>query len=128
MLFQEFCVQPEVTILHLGGGLSSCRTPIPLCLFLEEEPGPCPMLHYSFLISPPLFLHSLTSLISNCLNLPFATQGRSRRLNETYFPQTRNGGHRNDLYLGGPQRALLGVSFVSLVAILLSVYWYLLWP
>ena len=26
VVFQESCVQPEVTILHQGGGLSSCRT------------------------------------------------------------------------------------------------------
>ena len=35
-------------------------------------------LNYSFLTG--FFLHSLTSLISNCLNLPFGTQGRARRL------------------------------------------------
>ena len=40
-----------------------------------------------------LFLHPLPSLISNCLNLPFGTQGRSRRLDEAYFLQTRNSGH-----------------------------------
>ena len=59
-----------------------------LCIFLEEEPGPCPWLHYWFLTAS-LFLHPLPSLISNCLNLLFGSQGRSRRLNETYFLQTR---------------------------------------
>ena len=34
--------------------------------------------HFHF----PMFLHPLPFLISNCLNLPFETQGRSRRLNE----------------------------------------------
>ena len=37
------------------------------------------------------------------LNLPCGTQEKSRRLNEAYFLQTRNGGHRKDLYLGAPQ-------------------------
>ena len=32
------------------------------------------------LVFPPLFLHSLPSLISNCLNLPFGIQEISRRL------------------------------------------------
>ena len=79
-----------------------------LCRFLEEEPGTCPMLHYCFLISPPFFLQSLPSLISNCLNLPFGTQERSRRLNEDYFLQIRNRVHGKDLYLGGPHRVLQG--------------------
>lgn len=42
------------------------------------------------------------SLISYCLNLHFGTLVRSRRLNETYFLQTRNWGQGKDLYLGGP--------------------------
>ena len=50
-----------------------------------------------------LFLYPLPSLISNCLNLPFVTQGRSRRLNEAYILQTRNGEHRTDLYSRVPQ-------------------------
>ena len=44
-----------------------------------------------FLIVPTSFPHSLPSLISNCLNLPFGTQGRSKSWNKTYFLQTRNG-------------------------------------
>lgn len=39
------------------------------CVFLEEETGPCPRLHPCFWTVPPLFLHPLPSLISNCLNL-----------------------------------------------------------
>ena len=45
-----------------------------------------------------LFLYPLPSLISNCLNPLFGTQGRSRRLNDTYILQTRNGEYRTDLY------------------------------
>ena len=44
--------------------------------------------------SEPLSLHLLSSLISNYLNLLIGTQGRSWRLNEAYFLQTRNGGHK----------------------------------
>ena len=32
-----------------------------------------------------LFLHSLISLVGNCLNLPFGTQGRSRRLKSSSY-------------------------------------------
>ena len=60
---------------------------------LRRNQDPAPRLHYCFLIAPPLSLYSLPSLIRNCLNLPFGTQGRLRRLNEAYFLQTRNGGH-----------------------------------
>ena len=42
-------------------------------------------LNKHFLAAPPFFLHSLPSLISNCLNLPFEIQKMSWRLNETYF-------------------------------------------
>ena len=42
--------------------------------------GPCPFPALLFLTAPPLLLHSLTPLISNCWNLPFGTQERSRRL------------------------------------------------
>ena len=62
-----------------------------LCVSPEEESGPCPSVHYCFLTAFPFFLHFLTPLISNSLNLLFVTQGRSRRLN--FFLQARNGGH-----------------------------------
>ena len=45
--------------------------------------------------------------ISTCLNLPFGTQGRPGRLNETSLLQTRDGRHRKDLYPGGPHRVML---------------------
>ena len=69
---------------------------------------------YCFLTSLPLSA-SLLSLISNCLNLLFGLQGRSRRLNETCFVQTRNGGQRKDLNLGGPHRALLCFNYTNYV-------------
>ena len=101
---QGSCVQPEVTILHLVGGLSSCRSTQRYCfVFPWGGRGPC----FNFLIDPSLFLHSFPSLISNSLNLPFGTPGGSRRLNEAYFLQTRNRGHRKNLSLGGRHRVLL---------------------
>ena len=42
-----------------------------------------------FLDGSSFVLHSLPSLINDCLNLLFRTLGRSRRLNEVYFLQTR---------------------------------------
>ena len=51
--------------------------------------NPAPRLHYCFLTAPSLFLPLLPSLIRKCLNLPFETKGRSRRLNEAYFLPTR---------------------------------------
>ena len=93
------CAQPEVTILHQGGGLSSCRraqrcTRL-FCTSPQEEPGPAPSLHCCF------FLHHLIPLISNCLTLPFGTQGRSRRL-KAFFLQTGNWGHKGFCAWEGP--------------------------
>ena len=81
-MFQESCVQPEVTVHHLGGGLSFCRGAQRHCYVysLRRKQDPAQGLHCCFLTAPPLFLHSFPSLISNCLNMPFGTQGRSRRL------------------------------------------------
>ena len=53
---------------------------------LEGGPGPDLKDALVFaLTTPPLSLQPLPSPISNCLNLPIGTQGRSRRLNEAYF-------------------------------------------
>ena len=58
VMLQESCAQPEVAILHLGGGLSSWRI---YCYVhpLRRNQDPVLILCYSFLIVPPLFLHSL---------------------------------------------------------------------
>ena len=53
------------------------------------------------------------------MNLPFEAQGRSRRLNEVYILQTRNRGHRKDLYSGSVYRR---------ISILLSFNLGWLWP
>ena len=42
---------------------------------LKWSEDPDQRLHHCFLTAPPLFLHSLPSLMSNCLKLPFGTQG-----------------------------------------------------
>ena len=94
-MLQESCVQSEITILHLGGGPSSA----------EEDPA---LRLYHHLVSPPLFLYPLPSLISSCLKLPFGTHGRSRRLNEAYILQPRNVGHRKT---PKPHRVLLSFRF-----------------
>ena len=104
--------QNEVYFIFVGVIVLQKNSKILSCIFLEKEPGPCPkagrffvlclFLRCCFLTAPPLRLHSLPSLISNCLNLPFGAQRRSWRLNETYFLRTRNGGERL-LYPGAPQ-------------------------
>ena len=66
------------------------------------ELGLCPIATLLLLDSSSLVSAYPHSLISCCLNLPFGTQVRSRRLNETYFLQTRNWGQGKDLYPGGP--------------------------
>ena len=71
----------ECYIFYLGDFSSIKSSKILLCVSLEMEQDPAPRLHYCFLSAPPLSLHPLPSLISNYLNLPFGTQGRSWRLN-----------------------------------------------
>ena len=109
-VLQKSCAQPEVNILHLGGGFSSCRRTqrYPYVYYLRRNQDPAPRLYYCFLTAPLLSLFSLPSLINNCLNLSFGSQGRSRRLNGAYFLKMRNGGHRKDLYQRRPYRVLLG--------------------
>ena len=53
-----------------------------LYLSVDRETGPCPKTSLDCL---PLVSHPLPSLINNCLNLPFGTQGRSRRQTESCF-------------------------------------------
>ena len=74
--------------------------------------------HSSLFAIPPFSQHSLSSLTSNSLNLPFRTQGRSRRLSEAYFLPTRNGGHRKDLSPRAPHRVLLCFNIPA------SLFWY----
>ena len=68
---------------------------------LEEEPGPFFISACYFLTVPPWSLHLLPFLISNCLHLPFGTQGRSGKLKEASFLQTGKGGHGKNVYPEG---------------------------
>ena len=104
------CAQPEV-LFHVVWGLSSCRRTqrcVSNCYAhpsLQEElgPGPIPTLL--------LFLHPLTPLISNCLNLPFGPQRRSRRWKPFSYKQEM-GDTESTLYLGeGHHRVLLSPPF-----------------
>ena len=54
-----------------------------------------------FLTAPPLSLLSLTSLVSNCLNCPFGTQGRCRKLRPFSYKHEMMDPERL-LYLGAP--------------------------
>ena len=63
---KESCAQPEVTIIYLGGALSSCRNrKILLCIFLKEESESRPNIalyfldSYSFFSASPSFLDEL---------------------------------------------------------------------
>ena len=96
-MLQKSCVQSKVTILHLGGGPSSVEELKDSIMRSPFSGNQDPLSRlYHHLIVPPLFLYPLPSLISNCLNPPFGTQGRSRRLNEAYILQTRKGEHRTE--------------------------------
>ena len=75
-MLQEPCVQSEVTILHLGGGSSSVELKdIVMHISLSRNQDPVSRLYHHLIVSP-LFLCPLSSLITNCLNQPFGTQGR----------------------------------------------------
>ena len=60
-------------------------------------------LNCCFLMVFPLPLHSLTCRINNSLNLPFRTQGRSRRLQHFRYKQ-ESGNTERPLYWGAPFR------------------------
>ena len=60
---------------------------------------------YCFLAAPPLTLHPLPSWISNCSNLCFETQGRSRRLDSVPYKKWVT---HNSFCTQEPHRVLLG--------------------
>ena len=59
----------------------------------ETKPNPQPAVpqenSYTVVSAPPLFLGSLLSLISNCLNPPFGIREGPKRLREACFLQTK---------------------------------------
>ena len=92
-------------MLHLGWGrvVLQKNSKMLLCVFLEGEPGPFPKAVLLFLDCSSLSSqHPLPSPTSHCLNLPFGTQGRSRRVNEAYFLKTRDEGHTKAFLPGSP--------------------------
>ena len=85
-------------MLHLGGSSSSVDLKdIVMYISLSRNQDLVSRLYHHLIVSP-LFMYPLPSLISNCLNPPFGTQGRSRRLKEAYILQIRNGEHTANLY------------------------------
>ena len=113
-MLQESSAQPEVAILLLGGGLASAEVLKRHCYVysLRRNQDPVPRLHHCFWTAPPLFLHLLPSLISNHLNLPFGTRGRSRRPKEAHFLKTRKEAHGKDLQVGEAHRVLLPFNLI----------------
>ena len=100
-----------VNIFHLLGVLvlrESSRYCHVYPLRGNQDPGP--RLQYCLWTASPLSLCPLPSLISDCLNLPFGTQGRSWRL-KPYSLQARNGGCRK----ASVPRSPTGFSSVSCV-------------
>ena len=65
VVFQKCCAQPEVTILHLGGGLSSYKIDQRYCYIYSwrRSQDPASRVLFFSLTDPPLFLYSLCSLI-----------------------------------------------------------------
>ena len=77
----------RMLISSICWGFSSVKSSkILLCISLEGEPGPYPK---ATLLSFDCPSNPLPPLISNCLNPPFGTQGRSQRWNEAYFLQSK---------------------------------------
>ena len=72
------------------GGYSSVEElkDIDMHTSLSKNQDPVSKLYHHLIVSS-LFLYPLPSLISNYLNPPFGTQGRSRSLNKAYILQTR---------------------------------------
>lgn len=83
---------------------------------LRKNQDPAPWLQYCFFSAFPLFLHSLTLLISNCLNLPCGTQGRSW----SPFLTHKKWGTQKSFCAWEPHRVLLGFNRVVALGIFLS--------
>ena len=93
-----------------GGGFSICKTVQRYCYVypLRGYQEPSSRL-YCFLTASLLSLHPLLFLISNCLNLPFETQGRSCRLNESIsYKQETERGQQKAFCVQEPHWLLLG--------------------
>lgn len=85
------------------------------CTSLEEEPGPCPWLHYYFLTVYPSFLCSLTSLISDCI---CHLESKESLGGWSFCPSNKRQGTQKTL---GPSRPPVGFHHHNLV--LPIFYW-----
>ena len=84
LLWNEDCWYLPFT----GGWFVLLRAQRPCFVWpLRQNQGPAPNLRCCFLAAPPLPLHCLPSLTSNCWNLPFGAQGRSWRLESVPYKQ-----------------------------------------
>ena len=94
-------------------GFQFCRRTQSYCSVypLKRNQDPAARLNYCFLTVPLLSLYPLLFMMSNYLNLPFGTQGRSWRFNEAYFLQTRNGGEKFSAQ--EPHRVLLSFKIME---------------
>ena len=89
------------SISHLG--VSSIEEFKDIVIYsLRQNQDSLPRLHYWFLTAPPMSSPPLLSLISNCLNLPSETQGRSWKLKPVTY-KLEAGNTERPLCPGAPQ-------------------------
>ena len=79
-----------------------------------------PRLYYFSLTVPPLSLHPLPSLISNCLNLSLGAQGRSWWLNEVHFLRKINVRHRKAFVPRSPRGSCSTIELFCILATSMS--------
>jgi len=122
IVLQESCAQPEVTVLCRKlmssawvGALVPAEELRDMLLPISQE-GTKTLLHNCLLPVPPLFLYSLPSPSSNCLNLPFETRGRSRRLKPSPYKQKTGDSQKDFCTQEGPKGPCLVSSVVVIGA------------
>ena len=106
---RKSCAQPQVTILHLGGGLSSYRTAQRYCCVfpLGRNQDPARSWNYCFSTAFPLSLHSLTLLIIWICPLELK-QGLGGR---NFSPTNKKWGTWKGIYKGKVLWGLAGFQF-----------------
>ena len=110
-VFQESSAQSEVANLHLDGDFSSCRRSQRYYVHsLGKNQDPALRLHYCF-FTDLFFCIPFLPWLATVFICP---QSKSKRLNKSYFLQTRNKGHRKYLYLRRSHRILLSFFLIFL--------------
>ena len=103
----QCCGQHVVIILHLGGSLKFCRTTqsyvSDCCVYLMRR---------NWDSAFPLFLYSITSLISNCFGLLFGTLGRPTRL-KSFSTNKKWGTKRGFCTQEDPNKVLLSFNALN---------------